>query len=302
MGRDRLVLVTAMIALSGCAEMGQVVNSAIAQATAPPVFYEGFEVPVTAKYTVYRAGQSFTTQQHTWQVTAASIDVANASTLREVVAGDGTQVVDLAGSPGAGSLSTSFPTTAGQRYTLSFRYGRNNRIGAAPARARVEVIGAVPLLRADLQHGAPTPYDSLQTFSMAFAADSPSTTLQLSGLTEGNAGLTVDAVAVRSGAVATVRNLSGDYVYLGQGSCNLKQLGTNVRMFCTWAPAGTGPHYEIRGTLAGDTIEGEWYSHYAKQGWYRYVGHVLPDGSIEQSRSDDPIRSNIKTAVLTPRR
>lgn len=48
-----------------------------------------------------------------------------------------------------------------------------------------------------------------------------------------------------------------------------------------------------------DTITGEWYSHDGKQSWYRDVGRVLPDGSIEQSQSGDPIRSDIKTAVLT---
>jgi len=53
--------------------------------------------------------------------------------------------------------------------------------------------------------------------------------------------------------------------------------------------------------LANDTITGEWYSLYAKQGWYRYVGRVLADGSIEQSQSEDPIRSNIRSAVLTRR-
>jgi hypothetical protein len=72
-------------------------------------------------------------------------------------------------------------------------------------------------------------------------------------------------------------------------------------MLCTWAPAGAGPHYDIRGVLANGTITGEWYSLYAKKGWYRYVGRVLADGSIDQSESEDPIRSNIRTAVLTRR-
>ncbi len=100
------------------------------------------------------------------------------------------------------------------------------------------------------------------------------------------------------GAVAP-RNLTGEYAYLGRGACSVTQLGSAVRMLCTWAPAGRGPHYEIRGTLTGNTITGTWYSHYAKQGWFRYVATVRPDGSIEQSQSEDPIRSNIQTAVLT---
>lgn len=96
---------------------------------------------------------------------------------------------------------------------------------------------------------------------MAFVADSPSSILSFSGLTDGSMGIKIDAIAVRGAAVAA-RN-------------------------------------ETRCILVGDTITGEWYSHYAKQGWYRYVGRVLPDSSIEQSQSDDPVRSNIKTAVLT---
>lgn len=56
---------------------------------------------------------------------------------------------------------------------------------------------------------------------------------------------------------------------------------------------------EIRGKLVGDTITGEWYSQHAKQGWNRYVARMLPDGSIDPSQSDAPIRSPMKTAVLT---
>jgi hypothetical protein len=100
-------------------------------------------------------------------------------------------------------------------------------------------------------------------------------------------------------AMALAGSLSGDYEYLGQGRCSVTQTGANVRMLCTWAPAGRGPHYEIRGSLAGSTITGQWYSLYAKKGWYRYVGRVRPDGSIEQSQSEDPIGANIRAAVLT---
>ncbi len=200
MKSNRLSWIGAAMALFGCAEVGQVLDTAVSQATTPPIFFENFEAPITNNYTVYHAGQSFTTQRNTWQVTAASVDIANATARHELVAGDGTQMVDLAGSPGAGVISTSFPTTPGQRYTLTFQYGRNNGIGAVAARARVEVIGTTTLLHADLQHKAPTPFNSLQYFNMAFVADSPSTTLRFSGLTEGVHGVTIDAIAVRGAA------------------------------------------------------------------------------------------------------
>lgn len=107
----------AVMTLFGCAEVGQVLNTAMTQATTPPVFYEGFEAPITINYTIYRAGQFFTTQQHTWQVTAASID--------------------------------ELPVRPEQRDR------RGGRPGAGGA------IGTAPLLRADLQHGAPTSFNGL---------------------------------------------------------------------------------------------------------------------------------------------
>lgn len=181
--RSLHVLLGLGVSLAGCANVGDVLNTALASAMAAPVFSENFEAPASSNYAVVRAGQSF-------------------------------------------------------RFT---------------------------------------------------------------SLVGGDAGVTSDAISVAGGAGAgppAARNLSGEYAYLGQGTWSVTQTGATVRMLCTWAPAGRGPHYEIRGTLAGDTITGEWFSHYANKGWYRCVGRVLPDGSVEQSQSDDPIRSNIKTAVL----
>jgi len=140
--------------LTACAEVGQVVESALSRAMAPPVFYEGFEVPITTSYAVY-----------------------------------------CAGAPGA---------------------------GATPTRDR----------------------GSLQ----------------------------IDTS--------------------GHARANVLHLDT----------AGPGPHHEIRGTLVGDTLTGEWYSNHVEKAWYRYVGRVLPDGRIDQPQSDDPIRSNLKAEVLTLKR
>jgi hypothetical protein len=51
--------------------------------------------------------------------------------------------------------------------------------------------------------------------------------------------------------------------------------------------------------VVGDTIAGEWYSHYAKKGWFRVVGKVSPNGSIDFSQSDDPINAGMKKVILT---
>ncbi|HSB99196.1 MAG TPA: hypothetical protein VLE45_04725 [Burkholderiaceae bacterium] len=96
-----------------------------------------------------------------------------------------------------------------------------------------------------------------------------------------------------------VRDVRGEYAYLGQGVASVAQNGTDVRILATWTPAGPGPHYEIRGKLAGDTIVGQWYSMYHRRGWYRYVGRVLPNGDIDQSQSDDPSALNMNRIVLT---
>lgn len=96
-----------------------------------------------------------------------------------------------------------------------------------------------------------------------------------------------------------VRDVRGEYAYLGQGVASVTQSGNDVRIQATWTPAGAGPHYEMRGKLTGDTIVGQWYSMFHGKGWYRYVGRVLPNGDIDQSQSDDPIASNLNRVVLT---
>jgi hypothetical protein len=99
-------------------------------------------------------------------------------------------------------------------------------------------------------------------------------------------------------AQAEVRDIRGDYAYQGKGIAKVEQKGADVRILFTWTPMGAGPHYEAKGKLEGDTITGEWYSHYAHKGWFRFVGKVSPSGDIDLSQSDDPIRSNMQRSVL----
>lgn len=267
------------------------------------VLSESFETPATNSYTTHRAGQSFTTGSNTWSVLSGSVDVANARVRREVVAFDGTQTLDLAGSPGAGVIAATFPTTAGQTYALQFHYARNSGLGATPARARVEVIGADTLLQSEIRHDASRAAGSSLPFNGDFVADGALTTLRFTSLNAGNFGMTVDGISVRAveaaPAVAAPRGLGGEYVYQGRGVATVSQIGDEVRMFFTWTPQGQGPHYEARGRLAGDTITGEWYSHYHGKGWFRLVGKVRPNGDIDLSQSDDPINANIRATVLS---
>ncbi len=275
-------------------------------ATAAPVLSESFEAPATGNYTVFRAGQSFTTANNTWSVQSGTIDLVNTQVRRETVAFDGVQTVDLAGSPGPGVIAATFATTAGQAYNLAFHYARNDGIRATPARAKVEVIGSGTLLQTEVRHEAASqPASANVAFNGSFVADSAMTTLRFTSLNAGNYGLTVDGISVTpvAGAspppAAAVTNLSGEYVYQGRGTATVSQIGDEVHIFFTWTPQGVGPHYEARGKLAGDTITGEWYSLYAQKGWFRLVGQVSPNGDIDLAQSDDPINANIRKTVLT---
>jgi hypothetical protein len=95
-----------------------------------------------------------------------------------------------------------------------------------------------------------------------------------------------------------VRDLRGEYSYQGCGVASVAQNGADVLVRATWTPMGTGPHYEARGKLTGDTIVGQWYSLYHKKGWFRWLAHVHPNGDIDFAQSEDPINVQIQRTVL----
>ena len=94
-------------------------------------------------------------------------------------------------------------------------------------------------------------------------------------------------------------DLNGEFRYLGRGLAQVKQNGNEVHMFLTWAPAGKGPHYEVKAKLTGNILEGEWFSFHHSKGWFYFMGEVSPSGKmIDLSKSEDPIGSNIKRVRL----
>lgn len=158
---------------------------------------ENFEKPVTARWTVVQAGQSLQTASNVWLIESGSVDVVNARAMPSTVAYDGNQLIDLAGSPGPGVMSTSFATKAGKTYAVTIHYARNNGLGANVARATVQVLGQGSLLLADLQHDpGQIAFNQQQTYTGTFVADGTRATLRLSSLNSGNAGLTVDAITI----------------------------------------------------------------------------------------------------------
>ena len=94
--------------------------------------------------------------------------------------------------------------------------------------------------------------------------------------------------------------LSGDYSYLGSGTAKVEQHGEDVHMFLTWTPQGAGPHYEVKGKLSGNIIEGQWHPLNAKTNWYHFQAEVSPSGNtIDFSKTEDPIGSEMNTVKLS---
>lgn len=171
--------------------------SSFLTAQAQVVLSESFEVPDTTNFITYGIGSSFVTTDTAWNVLGGSVDIYEAAARPEAVAYDLDQAVDLAGSPGAAIIETSFSTTPGQGYQLSFYYARNNNLGIALGEARVETEGASILLDRTIQHD-PQVYSFSQHlyFNDTFIADSSTTKLRFTSLVDGVAGITLDAITI----------------------------------------------------------------------------------------------------------
>lgn len=167
-------------------------------ARAQAVLTESFEVPDTTNFLTFVAPSQIVTASNTWDVTGGSIDVYEAAARTEAVAFDGAQAIDMAGSPGAGQLETSFPTTPGSTYRLSFYYARNDFLGIEPGDAVVDVIGSGSLLSSAIQHApASLPFDTNVLFSETFVADDTQALLRFTSLDSGNFGITIDAITIQ---------------------------------------------------------------------------------------------------------
>jgi hypothetical protein len=115
----------------------------------------------------------------------------------------GTQSLDMEGAVGAsGVIFQSFATTPGDVYDLSFEYG-NNPFGTG-ATMNVLITGAGTLLNQNVSHNTSTIGSmDYKLFSQDFTADSGTTTLTFSAITNSGFGIALDAVSVVPAAVAT---------------------------------------------------------------------------------------------------
>lgn len=172
-------------------------------ASAQIVLTESFEVPDTANFQTFAAGQTIVTATNSWSVTATGVDLFEDAARSEATAFEGAQAIDLAGSPGAGVIQTSFATVPGATYALTFHYARNNNIGGATADAQVDVVGSTSRLQATVQHvPANEAFGTFLTFAQTFVADSATTILRFTSLESGTAGIVLDGIQVEQVAAS----------------------------------------------------------------------------------------------------
>jgi len=174
-------------------------------AMATIVLYEDFETPDTINFTTYFSGETMTTATNVWSITANSVDLYEGPARAEAGVFDGTQAVDLTGSPDEGVMQTPFTTQPGETYELVFHYARNNFTNLASA--EVDVIGASSLLQQTVQHDSSQyTFSQYQTFSDTFVADDVQALLRFTSLNSGLAGVTIDAITITQ----LTGTLSGD--------------------------------------------------------------------------------------------
>lgn len=173
---------------------GMALGAASAQANL--VTNGSFEDPTTGSYTHIGVGSPALTG---WTVSGApgtGVDVVTQSLLG--AAYDGAQYVDLAGSPGPGTISQTLATVVGQLYQLTFAYSSNWQGGLSTKQATVSVLDGFTSLYSDTLSHSGSSLSNLdwQVVTTTFTATSASTTLQFDSISGGSWGILVDAVSV----------------------------------------------------------------------------------------------------------
>lgn len=142
----------------------------------------------------------------------------------------GTQSLDMEGAVGAsGVIFQSFTTMAGDMYNLSFEYG-NNPDGSGGT-MNILVTGNGTLVDQNVSHNTSTVADIDYTlFSRTFTANSASTTLQFSAVTNSGFGVVIDDVSVNPASVPEPSTLvllpaAGAFLMLRKRYCS-KRIAT----------------------------------------------------------------------------
>lgn len=133
-----------------------------------------------------------------WSVPNGTVDLIDSSRV-DVSSFDGTQAVDLIGTPGLGRIETTFATGAELEYVLSFWYSRNLN-GSSSAMASVEItdMGGAELLTETVTSSVSSP-DTFEFFAGTFTAASNTTTLAFEAafVDSSFAGIVLDTITVQ---------------------------------------------------------------------------------------------------------
>jgi formylglycine-generating enzyme required for sulfatase activity len=156
-----------------------------------------FETPGVALFRTFSAGDR---KLHPWVVGKIGVDVqSDKNGIAVGRASNGSQYLDLDGTPGPGQITQSFPTTPGQEYELSFAYA-NNYPDQRRAAASVRIFDRSGDRLGPVTIGHDTSVRGQldwSPFTARFVAGEQITSLEFdSKSTAGNGGILLDAVSV----------------------------------------------------------------------------------------------------------
>jgi hypothetical protein len=173
---SRTCTVTAVMAI--VALIGQ-------SASASLVVNGDFEMPaISQNFVPVSAGEATITG---WTVDQEQVDLVNIIG-GEFYANTGNQAIDLAGTPGRGSISQALPTVAGQTYLVSFFASSNGQ-------ARIDGL-TLFWEGAEVETITTPAYETWTQFTYELQASSTSTTLRFRGNVDGFLGSLLDTVSV----------------------------------------------------------------------------------------------------------
>ena len=159
-----------------------------------------FETPDTTTFIAISAGQNTLAP---WVVGLTGVDLTDVNNGFLVGAAyDGTQYIDLDGSPGPGSLTQAFATTPGLLYDVTFAYANNyvNQPGGAFATVRL-FDGLADRLNQTITHSGSTSGNlGWIVFNGQFTAVQSTTSFEITSLSQpgSQGGILLDAVAVQN--------------------------------------------------------------------------------------------------------
>ena len=159
-----------------------------------------FETPDTTTFTAISAGQNTLAP---WVVGLTGVDLSDVNNGFVIGAAyDGSQYIDLDGSPGPGQLTQAFATTPGQLYDVTFAYANNyvNQPGGAFASVRL-FDGLGDRLTDTITHsGSSSGSLNWILFSGQFTAVQSTTSFEITSLSQpgSQGGILLDAVAVQN--------------------------------------------------------------------------------------------------------